>query len=128
MREISNQNSMNFLKVEPAKKDTQQQKGQSQQVEESQVQAKGTSDLSLSPEAIGGLSQVMAASGKIKINPTDNLETDMKTFLDNPKAVQKAVDFFDIAYEQLKNKGDSDAYQKAAVLTKTFKDDFLSAS
>ena len=119
---------MNFLKVEPTKKEAQQPKQQPQQAEDVQAPAKGTSDLSLSPEALGGYSQVMAASGKINTNHMDNLETDMKVFLDNPKAVQKAVDFFDIAYKQLEAKGEEDAYQKAAILTNAFKDDFLSAS
>lgn len=128
MREINNQNSMNFLKIEPTKKEAQQPKQQPQQAEDVQAPAKGTSDLSLSPEALGGYSQVMAASGKINTNHMDNLETDMKVFLDNPKAVQKAVDFFDIAYKQLEAKGEEDAYQKAAILTNAFKDDFLSAS
>ena len=128
MREITNQNSMNFLKVDAAKKEAQQSKQQQQQTEETQAPAKGTSDLSLSPEALGGYSQVMAASGKINTNHMDNLETDMKVFLDNPKAVQKAVDFFEIAYKQLEEKGEEDAYQKAAILTSAFKDDFLSAS
>lgn len=126
MREINNQNNMNFLKVEAVKKDAPQPKPKQQQEEQPNAQTKGTSDLGLSPEALGGYSQVMAASGKINTNPTDNLETDMKTFLDNPKAVQKAVDFFDIAYKQLEEKGVEDAYQKAAVLTNAFKDDFLS--
>ena len=128
MREINNQNSMNFLKIEPTKKEAQQSKQEQQQAEDVQAPAKGTSDLSLSPEDLGGYSQVMAASGKINTNHMDNLETDMKVFLDNPKAVQKAVDFFDIAYKQLEAKGEEDAYQKAAILTNAFKDDFLSAS
>ena len=49
----------------------------------------------------------------------------MKTMLDNPQSVQKAVDFFDIAYNHLQQKGADDAYEKAAVLTNAFKEDFL---
>jgi len=120
MREINgNGNSINFPKVE-TKADKQIQP-EPAQIEESVTPQQVTNDLSLSPEAVIGRSQVQISGA----NKTDNLEADMKSMLDNPKSVQKAVDFFDIAYNHLKENGSEDAYEKAAVLTNAFKEDFL---
>ena len=55
-----------------------------------------------------------------------NIEADMKSLADNPYAIKKAVNFFDIAYNQLNDNGSENAYEKAAILTNTFKDEFLS--
>ena len=116
MREI-NQNNIgsNFPKVE-LKKD----KPQSTEVPkvEDVVTDKTpvTDDLSLAPEAVIGRSQV---------NKADSIEADMKTMLDNPNAVKKAVDFFDVAYDQLRAKGSENPYEKAAALTNAFKDELL---
>ncbi len=119
MREINNQNNLNFPKVE-IRKDTQQPI-ETVKSEDAAAQAITTEDLSLSPEAVIGRSQVQMSG----VSKTDNLEADMKTMLDNPQSVQKAVDFFDIAYNHLQQKGADDAYEKAAVLTNAFKEDFL---
>ena len=81
----------------------------------------GTENLSLAPEAVIGRSQVQMSGA----SRTDNLEADMKTMIDNPNSVKKAVDFFDIAYNQLKETGSDNAYEKAAELTNAFKEDFL---
>lgn len=120
MREINNQNNLNFPKVE-IKKEVQQPV-EAPKAEEMNAQGMTTEDLSLSPEAVIGRSQVQMSG----INKTDSLEADMKTMLDNPQSVQKAVEFFDIAYNHLQSKGADDAYEKAAVLTNAFKEDFLS--
>ena len=119
MREINNQNNLNFPKVE-LKKDIQQPV-EIHRDEEPTMQAAQTENLALAPEAVIGRSQVQMSG----INKTDNLEADMKMMLDNPQSVQKAVDFFDIAYNHLQQKGADDAYEKAAVLTNAFKEDFL---
>jgi hypothetical protein len=120
MREINNnQNNLNFPKVE-IKKDVTQPVEPVNAEETEQVQT--TDNLSLAPEAIIGRSQVQMSG----INKTNaNIEADMKVMLDNPNAVKKAVDFFDVAYNHLKEKGSDEAYEKAAVLTNAFKDDFL---
>ena len=119
MREINNQNNLNFPKVE-IKKDMSQPV-ETQKAEEPTSPAQTTDNLSLAPEAVIGRSQVQMSG----VNKTDSLEEDMKAMLENPKAIQKAVDFFDIAYSHLKAKGAEDAYEKAAVLTNAFKSDFL---
>lgn len=120
MREINNnQNNLNFPKVE-VKKENPQIPEQANIEETPQVQS--TEDLSLSPEAVIGRSQVQM-SGVNKANAL--IEADMKAMLDNPQAIQKAVDFFDIAYNRLQENGADDAYEKAAVLTNAFKEDFL---
>ena len=119
MREINNNKSnLNFPKVE-IKKDIPQS-AEVKPAEESVQQIPVTEDLSLSPEAVIGRSQVqMAGVNKAAI------EADMKTLAQNPQAIQKATDFFDIAYNQLKKNGSENAYEKAAVLTSTFKEEFL---
>ena len=123
MREINNQNnSLNFPKVETKKEI--QKPVETQKAEDITTKPAITEDLSLSPEAVIGRSQVQM-SDKKGISKTDNIEADMKTLLDNPQSVKKAVDFFDIAYNHLKENGAEDAYEKAAVLTSAFKDDFL---
>ena len=122
MREINNQNNLNFPKVE-VKKEIQKP-AETLKADDTATIVLATEDLSLSPEAIIGRSQVQMSEKK-GTTKTDNIEADMKVLLDNPKSVKKAVDFFDIAYNHLKEKGAEDAYEKAAVLTNAFKEDFL---
>ena len=124
MREINNQNNLNnFPKVEIKKETAQPNEVLAQQDTPSQ-QAFQTEDLSLSPEAVIGRSQVQM-SEKTGVNGTKALEADMKIMLENPEFVEKAVDFFDIAYNRLQEKGVENPYEKAAVLTNAFKEDFL---
>ena len=118
MREID-KNDINFRTVD-TRMDVPQP---SEQVPapETVVAQQGTENLSLAPEAVIGRSQVQMSGA----SRTDNLEADMKTMIDNPNSVKKAVDFFDIAYNQLKETGSDQAYEKAAELTNAFKEDFL---
>ena len=116
MREI-NQNNIgsNFPKVE-SKKD-KPQSAEVPKVEDAVAEKTPvTDDLSLAPEAVIGRSQV---------NKADSTEADMKTMLDNPDAVKKAVAFFDVAYNQLEANGSKNPYEKAAALTNAFKDELL---
>ena len=85
MREINNnQSNLNFPKVE-IKKDVPQP-AEVKSAEEAASQLPVTEDLSLSPEAVIGRSQVqMAGVNKAAI------EDDMKTLAQNPQAIQKAV-------------------------------------
>ncbi len=120
MREINgNQNNLSFPKVE-IKKDVPQSVEITEQ--EGELKKPVTEDLSLSPEAVIGRSQVQMTD---KASVAKNVEADMKAMLENPKAIQKAADFFDIAYARLQENGSEDAYEKAAVLTNAFKEDFL---
>ena len=118
MREINNnQNNLNFPKVEIKKEVPQSTEAKG--IEEAVQQLPTTEDLSLSPEAVIGRSQVQMS----KLNKA--VEADMKTLAQNPNAIRKATDFFDIAYSQLKKNGSENPYEKAAVLTNTFKEEFL---
>lgn len=115
MREINQNNIGNFPKVE-LKKD-KPQSAEVPKVEDAVAEKTPvTDDLSLAPEAIIGRSQV---------NKADSIEADMKTMLDNPDAVKKAVAFFDVAYNQLEANGSKNPYEKAAALTNAFKDELL---
>ena len=118
MREINNnQSNLNFPKVEIKKEIPQP--AEAKIAEENASPLPVTEDLSLLPEAVIGRSQVKMSG----VNKA--LEADMKTMIDNPKAVEKAVNFFDAAYTQLQQKGAEEAYEKAAVLTNAFKEEFL---
>lgn len=119
MREINSQNSLNFPKVEVKKEIAQPV--EIQKVEEQAPQKPMTENLALAPEAVIGRSQVQMSG----VNKAGGLEEDMKAMLENPKAIKKAVDFFDIAYSHLQEKGVENPYEKAAVLTNAFKEDFL---
>ncbi len=116
MREINNNQGSgigNFPKVELNK--GKPQSAEMPKVEDSATEKTPvTDDLSLAPEAVLGRSQV---------NNT-GIEADMKTMLDDPNTVKKAVDFFDVAYNQLKANGSENPYEKAAALTNAFRDEF----
>lgn len=116
MREINNStgnlNPANFQKVDP-KKETPQIV---ENTPENTVAVNVTDNLANSPEAIIGRSQVQKA---------DNLENDMKTMLNNPDAVEKAIKFCSIAEDILKKQGVEAPYEKAAILANAFKDEFL---
>lgn len=120
MREINNQNNLNFPKVEVKKDPVLPVDNHAVENETPQIQK--TEDLSLAPGAVIGRSQVQMAG----VNKSGNIEDDMKVMLENPEAVKRAVDFFDIAYSQLQAKGSENPYEKAAVLTNAFKEDLLS--
>ena len=119
MREISNNsNNVNFPKVEnrmeiPRVPDSEQQ--------ETSAPSPQTKDLSLQPQAVIGRSMVSMTGA----TGTDNLGEDMKIMLEKPEATQKAMHFFDVAYERLKAQGEEEPYEKAAELTNAVKKDFV---
>ncbi len=117
MREINNStgnlNPTNFQKVEtktdvtPTPEKVQDNNSSSSQV---------TENLSQSPEAIIGRSQVHKA---------DNLENDVKTMLNNPEMVEKALNFQGLAEQILREKGVDAPYEQSTVLANAFKNEFL---
>lgn len=119
MREINNStgnlNHTNFQKVD-SKKDVTQSLDKDPNIEE-KTTAPVTDNLSQSPEAIIGRSQVSKA---------DSLENDMKIMLNNPEVVNKTLAFCGLAEKMLKEQGIEDAYEKASILANAFKDEFLS--
>lgn len=116
MREINNTtgnlHSTNFQKVDSKKDIAQVSENQPENVE----QAKVTENLSNSPEAIIGRSQV---------NKSDSLENDMKVMLNNPEIVEKTLNFCGLAEQVLRNQGVDAPYEKASELANAFKDEFL---
>jgi hypothetical protein len=120
MREINNnKNNINFPTVGISKDTAQVPQDLPKAEEISQPQI--TENLSLAPGAVIGRSQVQMSVQKTNAS----VEADMKSMLENPNAVANAVKFFDIAYEQFKQAGDKEAYEKAAVLTHAFKEELF---
>ena len=64
--------------------------------------------------AIIGRSQVRFKS------KNDNFENDIKLFIENPKSVEKANTFFNIAYEQAVSKKQANPYEYAALLAREY--------
>ncbi len=118
MREI-NPNEMNFRSVDNTMNIPQMQEAEEASKSAASNSVAGTNNLSLSPEAVLGRSQVQF-SGK-----TANIEADMSAMMANPEAVSKANAFFDSAYAQLKKEGNPNAYEEAAKLTAAFKKELL---
>lgn len=118
MREI-NPKDMNFRSVDNTMNIPQMQEAEDAVKTSASNLVAGTNDLSLSPEAVLGRSQVQF-SGK-----TANIEADMNAMMANPEAINKANTFFDSAYAQLKKSGNSNAYEEAANLTVAFKRELL---
>jgi len=119
MREINNSTGnlspANFQKVDTKKEMVPIPESTAEDL----ASVKVTDDLSISPEAVIGRSQVHKA---------DNLENDMKTMLNNPDAVEKAVKFSTMAERILKEQGEEAPYEKAAILANAFKDEFLAGN
>lgn len=55
----------------------------------------------------------------------DNIENDLAFFMKNPNGVKQTNSFFDNAYETLKEKNVETPYEKAAVYSDAFKNEFL---
>ena len=118
MREI-NPNEMNFRSVDNPMNIPQMTEAAAASEAAASNTVAGTNNLSLSPEAVLGRSQVQF-SGKAA-----NVEADMNVMMANPEAVNKANAFFDNAYAQLKKNGHPNAYEEAANLTAAYKKEFL---
>lgn len=116
MREIQNNTGVPFSpKVESAKKDP----AQSQEVK-SETEAKktvGTDDLSKSPEAVIGRSQI---NQKNPIEQMKAVEGDVKAMMENPEEIERVNKFFDMAYSFTGN------YEKSAEMADVFRNEFLS--
>lgn len=116
MREINNTtgniNPKNFQKVDSKKDIAQVSENPAETIEPAKV----TDNLSNSPEAIIGRSQVDKA---------DSLENDMKVMLNNPEIVEKTLNFCGLAEQVLRDKGVDAPYEKAVELANAFKDEFL---
>lgn len=64
--------------------------------------------------------------GRSQVNSTDNLKSDVKFGLANPDAIASSDKLFNIAYSQLLNENDPQAYEKAcAIATATDARDLL---
>ena len=58
--------------------------------------------------------------GRSQVSAVDNLQTDVAFSMANPQAIESADKFFDMAYAQLQQKNDPNAYEKASELTVAF--------
>ncbi len=73
---------------------------------------------------IKDLSNPTEVSGRSLVNKADNLKEDVAFVVAHPKSVEKANKFFDIVYEQLKARGDENAYPDACAITKKLTEEF----
>ena len=116
MREIQNNTGVPFApKVEPAKKEPAQSQDIKPEVESNKTQV--TDDLSKSPEAVIGRSQI---NQKNPIEQMKAVESDVKDMMENPEEIERANKFFDMAYNFTGN------YEKSAELAEVFRNEFLS--
>lgn len=115
MREIQNNTGVPFApKVEPAKKEAVQ--APEIKPETDTKKTVGTEDLSKSPEAVIGRSQI---NQKNPIEQMKAVESDVKAMMENPEEVEKVNKFFDMAYRITGN------YEKSTELADAFKQEFL---
>ena len=116
MREIQNNTGVPFApKVELAKKETVQTP--ETKPENDVKKPVGTEDLSKSPEAVIGRSQI---NKKNPIEQMKAVEGDVKAMMENPEEVERINKFFDLAYSFTGN------YEKSAEMTEAFRQEFLS--
>ena len=63
--------------------------------------------------------------GRSQVSKPDNIESDVKFMMKNPKFCMQANMFFDNAYELLKQKNEEHAYEKSAQMLSAYKNEFL---
>ena len=68
--------------------------------------------------------------GRSQVKPSENVNSDIDFFLKNPEMVEKANEFFDMVYEQLKQNDQekekkAPAYETAAQITNAYVKEFL---
>lgn len=96
------------------------QKPEAKQVEPEIVEPQ----VAVPEKEIKDLSCPSEISGRSLVNKADNLKEDVAFVLANPKSVEKANKFFDVVYEQLKARGDANAYPDACAITKKLTEEF----
>lgn len=93
--------------------------GKVQKPEKKQTEPENVEPQVAAPEKeIKDLSSPTEVSGRSLVNKADNLSEDVAFVMAHPKSVEKANKFFDIVYEQLKTRGDANAYPDACAITK----------
>lgn len=114
MREIEKVNNGNVNQpIQPTKVDTTTKEIPA----EEKAPKKEIKDLGNMPAESLGRSQVSK----------DNIENDVKVMQENPKTVEEANKFFDMAEKVLKKNGSEHPAEEAALLTDAYKKEFLSA-
>ncbi len=63
--------------------------------------------------------------GRSQVKSTGTVLSDIDFFLKNPEMVEKANNFFEMTYNQLKEKGYPEAYETAAQITDAFTKEFI---
>lgn len=84
------------------------------QVNNEEVNQKVVKDLSDQTEILG----------RSQISKADNLKADVAFGIANPQAITSADKFFDIAYTQLVNDNDANAYEKASAMATIYAKEF----
>lgn len=64
-------------------------------------------------KVVKDLSNQTEVLGRSQVNKTDNLSADVAFAMANPETTERADKLFDVAYAQLLDKNDPDAYGKA---------------
>lgn len=115
MREIDKVNN-GIQPIQPAKVDSSKENLKDENVvAENAEPKKEIKDLGNTPAETLGRSQVAA----------DNIENDLKVMKENPKMVEDANKFFDMAEKVLKKNGAEHPAEEAALLTDAYKKEFL---
>lgn len=70
--------------------------------------------------AVNDLSNQTEILGRSQIGKTDNLASDVAFGMQNHQAVERADNFFDIAYAQLVKENDPNAYEKASSMASIY--------
>ncbi len=116
MPNINNQNSINISKAN--KFHSAQKEHEQMENEVSEMTAQEIENLNNDYSAVIGRSQVNFKG--------DNFNNDMKIFMENPEAVNKANMMFDIAYAQQQKIENKNAYESAANISKEYYNEFHS--
>lgn len=71
-------------------------------------------------KVIKDLSNQTEVLGRSQISQADNLNSDVSFGMQNHQAIESADKFFDIAYAQLVNDNDPNAYEKASAMASIY--------
>lgn len=71
-------------------------------------------------KVVKDLSDQIELIGRSQVCKSDNLNCDVSFGMKNPQAIESADKFFDIAYAQLVNENDPNAYEKASAMASIY--------
>ena len=74
----------------------------------------------INSKVVKDLSDQTEVLGRSQISKTDNLASDVTFGMQNPQAIESADKFFNLAYTQLVNENDPNAYEKASTMASIY--------